>query len=153
MHKKGLQHFPLSRCLKKNREKAIQLNSGRQERPFLKIFGFLDSATRNAQKRFPTLSSIRCLKKNREKAIQLNSGRQERPFLKIFGFLDSATRNAQKRFATLSSISLFKEKQGKSYTIEQRSIGTSIFKNFWFFGFSYSKCTKKVCNTFLYLVV
>ena len=90
---------------------------------------------------------------NRWLAIQLNSGRQERPFLKIFGFLDSATRNEQKRFPTLSSISLFEEKQVASYTIEQRSIGTSIFKNFWFFGFSYAKRTKKVPNTFLYLVV
>ena len=44
-----------------------------------------------------------------------------------------------------------KKKVVARYTI--RSIGTSVFKNFWFFGFSYSRRTKKVPNTFVYLVV
>ena len=88
----------------------MQLNNGRQERPFLKIFGFLNSAARDAQKRFPTLSSISLFEKKTWQAMQLNNGRQERPFLKIFGFLNSAARDAQKRFPTLSSISLFEKK-------------------------------------------
>ena len=98
--------------------KAIQLNSGRWERPFLKIFGFLDSAARDAQKMFQHFRLSRCLKEIAWKAIQLNSGRWERPFLKIFGFLDSAARDAQKMFPTLSSISLLERNSVESYTIE-----------------------------------
>ena len=153
MHKKCFQHFRLSRCLKEKTGQAIQLDSGRQERPFLKIFSFLDSAARDAQKMFPTLSSISLFKEKTGQAIQLDSGRQERPFLKIFSFLDSAARDAQKRFPTLSSISLFARKNVASYTIGQRALGTSVFKNFQFFGFSCSRRTKNVPNTFLYLVV
>ena len=109
-HKKGSQHFRLSRCFFLKKWHVIHLNSGRKKRPFLKIFGFLDLAARDAQKRFSTLSSISLFEKKTWQAIQLNSGRKKRPFLKIFGFLDLAARDAQKRFSTLSSISLFEKK-------------------------------------------
>ena len=56
-------------------------------------------------------------------------------------------------FPTLSSISLFERKNVASYTIGYRALGTSVFKNFQFFGFSCSRRTKNVPNTFLYLVV
>ena len=56
-------------------------------------------------------------------------------------------------FPTLSSISLFERKNVASYTIGYRALGTSVFKNFQFFGFSCSRRTKNVPNTFVYLVV
>ena len=79
--------------------------------------------------------------------------------LKFFGFLKSVAQAAVK-CPNHFFLSRFLKKVGRYQSIETSdlkiiyfSIGKSDFKNFWFFGFSYLSRTKKVLNTFVYLVV
>ena len=102
--KKVPQHFCLSRCLKEIAWQAIQLNSGRQERPFLKNFWFFWIQLLETHKKCSQHFCLSCcLKEIAWQAIQLNSGRQERSVFKNFSFfvhLEQLNPKNQKFFKT-----------------------------------------------------